>query len=132
MSKLIIAVFIAIFLLLSSLLFVRFFLGGNEDTWICQDNEWIKHGNPQAPKPESGCGPEITPTPETLVIPTKDTIKENPKTGIANPASVYCEEQGGELEIRMRKDGSQTGWCIFPDRECDEWDFFRTQKCGSK
>jgi putative hemolysin len=129
MSKVIAVIFIAIFLLLGSLLFVRFFLGGNEDTWICQDNEWVKHGNPLAPKPETGCGLAITPTPESSAGPSQSIIKESPKTGIANPASVYCEEQGGQLEIRIRKDGSQTGWCIFPDRECDEWEFFRTKTC---
>ncbi len=44
---------------------------------------------------------------------------------IANPASVYCEEQGGTLEIRTNSDGSQTGYCKFEDSECEEWAFFR-------
>ncbi len=40
---------------------------------------------------------------------------------IANPASVYCEDVGGILEIRTNPDGSQTGYCIFPDgTECEE------------
>lgn len=43
-----------------------------------------------------------------------------------NPASVFCEENGGTVEIRTAEDGSQTGACIFPDgSECDEWAFFR-------
>lgn len=43
-----------------------------------------------------------------------------------NPASVFCEENGGKLEIRTAEDGSQTGICIFEDdSECDEWTFFR-------
>jgi putative hemolysin len=46
--------------------------------------------------------------------------------GIPNPASVYCEEQGGTVEIRTAADGGQYGVCIFPDgSECDEWAFFR-------
>lgn len=46
--------------------------------------------------------------------------------GLANPASVYCEEQGGRLEIRTGADGGQIGFCIFPDgSECEEWAFFR-------
>lgn len=50
--------------------------------------------------------------------------------GMANPASVYCVQQGGELEIR-EGEGGQYGVCIFPDgRECDEWEFFRTKVCG--
>jgi hypothetical protein len=44
---------------------------------------------------------------------------------IANPASVYCEQQGGTLEIREGADG-QYGVCVFDDgSECDEWAFFR-------
>jgi len=43
-----------------------------------------------------------------------------------NPASVYCEEQGGKIEIRTQDDGGQYGVCIFPDgSECEEWAFFR-------
>ena len=46
--------------------------------------------------------------------------------GMANPASVYCEEQGGWLEIRTADDGGQYGVCIFSDgSECEEWAFFR-------
>lgn len=27
-----------------------------EDTWICSNNQWIKHGNPSSPQPATGCG----------------------------------------------------------------------------
>jgi hypothetical protein len=43
-----------------------------------------------------------------------------------NPASVYCEEQGGTVDIRTQEDGGQVGICVFDDgSECDEWAFFR-------
>ncbi len=46
--------------------------------------------------------------------------------GLPNPASVYCEEQGGQLEIRTGTDGAQTGYCLFEDgSECEEWAFYR-------
>jgi putative hemolysin len=49
-----------------------------------------------------------------------------PEAGLPNPASVYCEEHGGKLEIRTAADGGQTGICVFSDgSECDEWPFFR-------
>lgn len=48
--------FILITAVIVVLVITRFFLGGNEDTWICENGGWVKHGNPQAPKPESGCG----------------------------------------------------------------------------
>jgi putative hemolysin len=45
---------------------------------------------------------------------------------IANPASVYCVQQGYRSEIRTAADGSQVGVCIFPDgSECDEWAYYR-------
>jgi putative hemolysin len=49
---------------------------------------------------------------------------------IANPASVYCEQNGNRLEIQTAADGSQSGVCIFPDGStCDEWAYFRGE-CG--
>ncbi len=45
--------------------------------------------------------------------------------GMANPASVYCEEHGGRVDIRDSAAG-QYGVCMFPDgQECDEWAFYR-------
>jgi putative hemolysin len=47
---------------------------------------------------------------------------------LANPASVYCEEQGGRLEMRSDADGNQHGVCLFEDgSECEEWAFFREE-----
>ncbi|NYZ74395.1 DUF333 domain-containing protein [Candidatus Micrarchaeota archaeon] len=44
---------------------------------------------------------------------------------MANPASVYCEDNGGTLEIREGEDG-QYGVCKLPGGvECEEWAFFR-------
>ena len=48
------------------------------------------------------------------------------EAGLPNPASVFCEEQGGTVDIRTSEDGSQAGFCVFADGgECDEWAFFR-------
>jgi uncharacterized protein len=48
-----------------------------------------------------------------------------PRVGLANPASVFCIEQGGRLEIRDTPAG-QVGFCILPDgREVEEWAFWR-------
>lgn len=45
---------------------------------------------------------------------------------LPNPASIYCLEQGGKLEIRKDKEGNEYGVCIFPDSsECEEWAFYR-------
>ncbi len=46
-----------------------------------------------------------------------------PMTGLANPASVYCQGLGYKEETRENELG-QYGICIFPDgTECDTWDF---------
>jgi len=48
------------------------------------------------------------------------------QTGIANPASVFCEDSNGTLEIRTDASGGQYGVCKFQDgTECEEWKYFR-------
>jgi len=49
-------------------------------------------------------------------------------TQVANPASQHCIASGGRVAIRDQPDGSQIGYCVFPDgSECEEWAFFRGQ-----
>lgn len=46
--------------------------------------------------------------------------------GLANPASVHCKEQGGNLEMRQDDNGGTFAVCVFADgSECEEWTFFR-------
>ncbi len=60
----------------------------------------------------------------------ESTSTDLPLAGMPNPASVYCEENGNQLEIQTAADGSQSGVCIFPDGSvCDEWAYFRGE-CG--
>jgi Leucine-rich repeat (LRR) protein len=33
-------------------------LRGDEDTWVCEQGKWAKHGNPSAPAPQEPCGVE--------------------------------------------------------------------------
>jgi putative hemolysin len=58
------------------------------------------------------------------------TATGTPPANMPNPASVYCEQNGNQLEIRTAADGSQSGICVFPDGStCDEWAYFRGE-CG--
>lgn len=67
--------------------------------------------------------------PQTQAAPEPATT-DMPQTGMPNPASVYCEQTGNQLEIRTAADGSQYGICIFPDGStCDEWAYYRGE-CG--
>jgi len=47
-----------LFIVLVGWLFIRFVLGGSEDSWLCVDGEWVKHGNPSAAMPQTGCEEE--------------------------------------------------------------------------
>ena len=47
-------------------------------------------------------------------------------TTIANPASVFCEKQGGEHKIVTTEIGQQ-GICVVDGKECDEWKYYRGQ-----
>jgi putative hemolysin len=47
-------------------------------------------------------------------------------SAIANPASVNCQQKGGQLSIAEKPDGSQYGLCYFGDNmACEEWAMFR-------
>ena len=55
-----------------------------------------------------------------------EDFPEQKMIGMANPASVYCVEQGGESIIKQDKDGSEYGICKFKDgKEVEEWEFYR-------
>lgn len=54
------------------------------------------------------------------------TEPPTPPVGLPNPASAYCVDQGGKLEIRTASDGGQSGWCHLPDgRVVEEWTLYR-------
>jgi hypothetical protein len=73
-------ILLVIVLLGFSFLFFRFVVGGDEDTWICEGGQWVKHGNPRAAKPSETCGqPKQTPK-----------IMEMPKT------EEECLSKGGK------------------------------------
>ena len=52
-------------------------------------------------------------------------ISSEPMIGMANPASVFCEKQGGTLSIKDEV-GGQVGYCQLPSgKVCEEWALFR-------
>jgi putative hemolysin len=64
--------------------------------------------------------PDATPA---VLEPTQSPVGG---VGVANPASVFCVNQGGKVDIRSAADGSQSGFCVFPGGgECDEWAYYR-------
>jgi len=111
-KKVLWTVIILLIILAGAILAARFFLDGNENAWLCQNGSWVRHGNPSAPMPLSGCGEEKQ--------------QESQGAGLANPASVNCLDKGGIEENRTDSNGGQYGVCKFSDgSECDSWKFFR-------
>jgi len=57
--------------------------------------------------------------------PSTESVDTPSAAGLANPASVHCQEQGGTLEMRLDSSGGTYGVCVFSDgSECEEWAFF--------
>ena len=53
------------------------------------------------------------------------------QAGMANPASVYCGDVGGTLEIQKDATGAEYGMCNFPNgTSCEEWALFRGEGCN--
>lgn len=49
----------AVVILMGGIFVVRFLVGGNEDSWICDSGQWVRHGNPSSGKPSKPCGGTI-------------------------------------------------------------------------
>lgn len=51
---------------------------------------------------------------------------DQPKIGMANPASTNCVDKGGNLQMEERADLGTYGVCYFEDnRQCEEWALLR-------
>jgi hypothetical protein len=102
MKKLLYPLLIAVVIVFAGLLSARLFLGGDEDTWICTEGQWIKHGNPSAPQPATGCGEKQVSRQTfneaglslTLDIPSDTTFRKEIEddAGKVRVASFYVEK----------------------------------------
>ncbi|MFH1896456.1 MAG: peptidylprolyl isomerase [bacterium] len=59
---------------------------------------------------------------------TEQTQEATESAGLANPASVYCKEQGGISVNQETPQGTKTQCQFTNGAICDEWDFFH-RKC---
>jgi hypothetical protein len=46
---------VKILLIFLALGFILLLMRGPEDTWLCQNGQWVKHGNPSASAPIVPC-----------------------------------------------------------------------------
>jgi spore germination protein GerM len=65
-------------------------LWSGEDNWICQNGEWIKHGNPRAPKPTEGCGTPSVNQPTNTNAEETVTVKVFFGNSIFDPEVLDC------------------------------------------
>lgn len=55
---------VVLLLVLAAILLGARFIGGPEDTWLCDKKVgWVKHGNPSAPMPSEPCKENTEPAP---------------------------------------------------------------------
>ena len=74
----------------------------------------------------AACGSDDSPSPASEA-PSSEAPSTD-ATGMPNPASVYCEEQGGTLEI-VDEEGGQVGYCNLPDgTRIEEWEYYRANQ----
>ncbi len=96
---------------------------GNQFAYLLA--QWTPAEDAHCPedKPISQC--DLKPEQKIYTI-TVHLLQRQPVANLPNPASVYCEEHGGKVEIRKDPQGNEYGVCVFPDgSECEEWSFYR-------
>ena len=77
--------------------FGLFVLRGNEDDWICQNGEWIKHGNPSAEMPIGLCPGALIESFEDCVKAGNPVMESYPRQ-CRSGQNFFVEGIGNELE----------------------------------
>ncbi|GAA6132087.1 putative hemolysin [Halopseudomonas sabulinigri] len=55
------------------------------------------------------------------VLSACSTQSDSPNLGLANPAAIYCADQGGSYHL-------DSGTCELPDgQQVDGWEYYRSQ-----
>jgi hypothetical protein len=109
-TKLIIISIVVLLILaaIATLLFLR----GNEDNWICEKGEWIKHGNPKESKPETSCGS----TSDKIIDQLENNIPSN-QSNEENPALI-----GGERDEHGCLGPAGYSWCETKQKCLRTWE----------
>jgi len=90
MKKSLIISILIIVIIFGAVLSLRL-LNGGEDNWICVNSQWVKHGNPTASKPTTGCEQENINGFSNDKIKL-DNLKSNDK--ISSPFTITGEIKG--------------------------------------
>src|SRR4030042_2090724 len=70
----------------------------DEDTWLCQDGQWIKHGQPSAAMPTQPCGEVKVVDFETCAQANNLIMESYPRQCRDQNGNSFTEDIGNELE----------------------------------
>ena len=89
MNKILIGIVIILIVVAAVVLGFRIFSG--EDVWVCENGQWVRHGNPVAPMPTDPCDGE-----PNDIGREKGIVINNPKTNqeISSPLIITGEATG--------------------------------------
>jgi len=90
MKKFIIAICLVLILIIT-VFSIRFIIGGPEDTWLCQNGQWVKHGSPKDPAPTTGCQKEAQDNSQEEKIIVK---KPQPNQAVNSPIEISGQARG--------------------------------------
>lgn len=69
-----------------------------EDSWVCDNGKWVKHGNPSAEKPTSGCGDDVSITNFDECVAAGNPVMESyPRQCSTEDGESFVEDIGNEL-----------------------------------
>lgn len=75
-----------------------FLLRGNEDTWLCVNGQWIKHGNPNSLQPEELCGSGVINDFQSCATAGNAILESYPRQCKTSDGKTFVEDIGNELE----------------------------------
>jgi len=82
----ILIIILIILALFSALIII---MRSQEDTWVCQNGQWVKHGNPKEPMPTEGCEDEELAVSENIRV-----FSPKPNEEISSPVEISGEAIG--------------------------------------
>lgn len=88
-------------------------------------------GCTQSPAKNATPTATATATAAPSAAPTTATaVPQGTTVGMANPASVACNQSGGVVEIKTDSTGGQYGMCTFANgTSCEEWALYNGEGC---
>lgn len=88
-------------------------LTGPEDSWICKDGAWLKHGNPSAPAPATVCPGALAPKVDESDASTTPPVVTEPQASFSSEALVLNPKQNELVSSPLKVEGEAKGTWFF-------------------